>query len=243
MSNKPALIAGALAGVAVLFFGKKMNQLSTINWGSNVAYSDPKHVELVVTKLSMAEILAGLREAVPGLSSAAYLLLAAQYAVETAAGRACYCYNFGNTKWAPGVPLDHFSLEGTGENIAENLVDYAKSLGPVRSVNPSVPGKKQVILGAEHPWAQFRAYRSARDGLLGWMQVLRQNNFRAARTYLEGLSVSELPAIKAADSYAAILYAGSGTIKNPRMGYFTANPGAYARALKSHLESTLRGLS
>lgn len=109
----------------------------------------------VLTPVAVPELYGALRESwrvqvhnEP--TRTALILLLAHWALETAAGKACHCFNIGNAKHVTGDARDYCQF-GCDEYV----------------------GGKRVVLEAGEPGTQFRAFDSLEAGAADYLAMLR----------------------------------------------------------------------
>jgi hypothetical protein len=139
--------------------------------------------------------------------------LVGQTALETGNYRHMHCWNPGNRKQREGD--EYFCAFSCDEIFDPKTAQRARALGPCALV-ARPDGKVRVVLGAEHPWARFAAFKTAARGMADYVQLLAcMDRYRPAwsRAY-------------AGDPEAFVRALG-------RAGYFTANVDTYARAVVS----------
>jgi hypothetical protein len=175
----------------------------------------------VTTQLTIRGVVDALRTELPAMPSAGVLLLAAHVHLETGL-RACHCFNVGNAKWTTGCGAD-YCMFACGEEVTVKQANELRNKDPglisfvgspyIRNGHPY----QSIRVSPPHPWSRFRAFRSLQAGVADHIRLLRGERYRAAWATLTG----GLPG-----PYAAEL---------AKAGYFTADPGQYARTLRERL--------
>jgi len=137
-------------------------------------------------------------------------------ALETGHWKSCHNWNFGNEKASADWTGDVVTFK-CDETFDGPTAMQAKRLGAGAILTPKPDGKVHVWLPAGHPWAYFKAFAKAADGLLQQLILLatRERYERAWHYFCLG------------DAYNAALSLGAA-------GYYTApdKPG-YSRSVAS----------
>lgn len=172
-----------------------------------------------VTQLTVRGIAEAFRAELPDMPSRGVLLLTAHVHLETGL-RACHCWNLGNAKWSAGYDFTMFEC---GEEVTTELANATRQQHPglVTFVgSPYVRGSRlmqSVRVKPPHPWTRFRAFRSLQQGAADHIKLLRTEHYT--------------PAWYAVAAGEPIAYARA----LASCGYFTADPGQYARTLAQRL--------
>lgn len=194
-------------------------------------------VPTVRTTPTMLDFARALLAAWPEATKAAAGVLYAQFAGETGDGKHCYNHNLGNVKWTKGSGLDFVALVGVWEGFrvgdedgdgdiddddramlvarmvatglwaVDTSADHAKAVGA---------SKVSLVATKANTTTWFRAYPSLADGMAAFVKMKRNELSRYASTWRFVLAGD-------CDAYAREL---------GRLGYFTADPGAYSRAMQ-----------
>lgn len=189
-----------------------------------------------------------LRAVCPELTKAGAGVLWAQFAGETADGRACWNWNLGNVKWTHGSGLDYVSLAGVWEGFlvkdedgdgdidagdramlvarmvatglwrVDGSADHAKAVGP---------SKVSLIATPANPTTFFRAYPSLEAGMRSFVEMKRN------------------PASRYAGAWAFVLAGDPEGFARElgRKGYYTASPDAYARAMRAKFDAWMASVA
>ena len=201
---------------------------------------DPLETRTVQTKLDPGgQIVPTLRDVWPEIGEAGARTLAAQFAIETGAGRHCYNFNIGNHKAGPTEP--HMYLRGIWEGLSRSELERMQgdarfgnlvreeSLSDIQRKGHAVPtGKIVVILGPPHPGARFRSNPNLEAGV---------ERFAALHKRIGSKNPSYLSALQAGDARTAAHILGS-----PQVGYFTGNADAYAQGMLNYRDIIDEGL-
>ncbi len=201
---------------------------------------DPLETRTVQTRLDPgAQIVPVLRDVWPEIGEQGARTLAAQFAIETGAGRHCYNFNIGNHKAGPGEP--HMYLRGIWEGLSRDEMDRMQndakfgslvreeSLSDIQRKGHAVPaGKIVVILGPPHPGARFRANPTIEAGV---------ERFAALHQRIGARNAPYLSALRAGDARSVAHILGSRSV-----GYFTGNADAYAQGMLNYRDIIDEGL-
>lgn len=193
---------------------------------------DPLETPTRQTRIDPAsQLVPALREVWPQIGEEGARTLAAQFSIETGAGRHCYNYNLGNHK-ASAKEL-HMYLRGVWEGIGQDDFDRMKKdplhgalvreepAEDVRAKGHVVPrGKLVVILDPPHPGARFGAHPSLLSGVERFARLHKQIGVKNEEYVL---------ALRAGDARRVAALLGS-----PRVRYFTGNVDAYAQGMVNH---------
>lgn len=184
-----------------------------------------------------AQVVPVLRETWPDIGEQGARTLAAQFSIETGAGRHCYNFNIGNHKASANEP--HMYLRGVWEGLTRTELDRMRSepkLGDlVRDEAPldilkhghAVPaGKVVVILDPPHPGARFRANATLEVGV---------ERFVALHRRLGTKKDAYVPALLSGDARTVARILGA-------VGYFTGDVEAYAQGMINHRDIIDEGL-
>lgn len=199
---------------------------------------DPLEARTRQTRLDPgAQVVPVLREVWPEIGEHGARTLAAQFSIETGAGRHCYNFNIGNHKAGGSEP--HMYLRGVWEGLARNELERMRGdarLGPlVREESPRdiakkghvVPGGKiVVILDPPHPGARFRANATLEMGV---------ERFAAIHQRIGTKNGGYLAALRAGDSRTVARVLGA-------VGYYTGNVDAYAQGMLNQRDIIDEGL-
>lgn len=185
------------------------------------------------------QVVPVLREVFPEIGEQGARTLAAQFSIETGAGRHCYNFNIGNHKAGANEP--HMYLRGVWEGVAlrefERLQGDALFGKLVREESPTdikkyghvVPsGKVVALLDPPHPAARFRANATLELGV---------ERFAALHRRIGTKNSLYLPALRSGDSGSVARILGS-----PTVAYYTGNVEAYAQGMINHRDIIDEGL-
>jgi hypothetical protein len=186
-----------------------------------------------------AQFVPALRVAWPAIGERGARTLAAQFALETGAGRHCYNFNFGNHK--AGAKELHTYLKGVWEGIPARQFQAMKANGALGALLREEPANESlrkghrvpvgalvVLLDPPHPAARFRANRTLQDGI---------ERFVAHHERIAARDPAYLSALARGDVFSVARILGS-----PAVRYFTGNVDAYAEGMASHREILDEGL-
>jgi hypothetical protein len=186
-----------------------------------------------------AQLVPVLREAWPEVGELGARTLAAQFSIETGAGRHCYNFNLGNHKAGGGEP--HMYLRGVWEGVGQSELDRMRtdsafgqlvreeSVAELRRSGHLVPpGKIVVILDPPHPGARFRANATLELGV---------NRFAALHRRIGERDAMYLSALRAGDSRGV-----ARILASPSVRYYTGNVDAYAQGMMNHRDIIDEGL-
>ena len=199
---------------------------------------DPLEARTQQTRLDPgAQVVPVLREFWPDIGEQGARTLAAQFSIETGAGRHCYNFNIGNPKAGPSEP--HMYLRGVWEGLGRSELDRmrgdTKFGALVREEAPAdilkkghvVPGGKiVVILDPPHPGARFRANATLELGV---------ERFAALHQRIGAKNGVYVPALRSGDSRAVARILGT-------VGYYTGNVDAYAQGMINQRDIIDEGL-
>lgn len=182
-----------------------------------------------LTPVTIRGMDAALTAAYPAMGRESRDILLAHIWGETG-GKSCHNYNVGNCKWTDGYRSDWTAFpcgEEVPEEQAEEEARYHPDLVEVRSRYLRGAARMASIwLKPPHPWTRFRAFGSLAEGLRDHVQLISgKARYAKAWTALCGGDV---------DDYSAEL---------GRAGYYTADPGAYARLLRGTLAQVRKELA
>jgi hypothetical protein len=183
--------------------------------------------ECVTTRTTptLPQVVAGLRAVWSDLSGNGARALAAQFAVETGGGKACFNWNLGNVK-SPSQTFPHMYLNNVWECLSPSGADaqIARADGLARIATSDeikthgwTCANVVVVFSPPHSQCRFRAYASLADGAAQWGQ-----RYQA----MAAKNPAFLPALNGGD-VAALAHA----LK--LVGYYTAPEAAYAAGLKA----------
>lgn len=141
----------------------------------------------VVTKVTPGALFDALRAAWKKLLAedaprAALVLLVSQWALETAWGAACRCWNLGNGKARPGGAVDwqFFSCdERLSPAAATHAVAIDATHARIESAQPGADGLVPVWFDPPSPYCAFAAYASLEEGANAWL-ALQHGRFAGA---------------------------------------------------------------
>jgi hypothetical protein len=180
-----------------------------------------------------------LREVWPEIGEQGARTLAAQFSIETGAGRYCFNFNLGNHKASAKEP--HMYLRGVWEGVARSdfermrsdttfgqLVREETQREILQKGHVVPPGKMVVVLDPPHPGARFRANPTLETGV---------ERFAALHRRIGAKSELYVPALRTGDSRGVARILGSASI-----GYFTGNVDAYAQGMITHRDIIDEGL-
>jgi hypothetical protein len=201
---------------------------------------DPLETRTSQTRLDPGgQVVPVLRDVWPEIGELGARTLAAQFSIETGAGRHCYNYNIGNHKAGPTEP--HMYLRGIWEGVARSEFERMQNSAPfgkyvreesqrdIQKKGHAVPpGKIVVILDPPHPGARFRANATLELGV---------ERFAALHKRIGNKNGPYLPALRAGDSRSVARILGS-----PAVGYFTGNVDAYAQGMINQRDIIDEGL-
>lgn len=186
-----------------------------------------------------AQVVPVLREVWPEVGELGARMLAAQFALETGAGRHCYNFNLGNHKAGANEP--HMYLRGVWEGVPRATFERLRAdstLGElVREETPREiaqkghlvqPGNIVVTFAPPHPAARFRAHATIEDGV---------SRFVALHRRIANRLPDFLVALRLGDSRSVARILGSTDVR-----YFTGNVEAYAQGLMNHRDIIDEGL-
>lgn len=200
---------------------------------------DPLEVRTQQTRLDPGgDVVPALREAWAEIGEAGARTLAAQYSIESGAGRHCFNFNLGNRKATAREP--HMYLRGVWEGL--DRVDFermrAASFGELTREEPSIDAQKKghvvpvgklvVVLDPPHPSARFRAYPSLAKGVEGFIELHKRIGAKIP---------AYLSALRAGDCHAVATILGS-----PKVRYYTGNVEAYAQGMINQRDIIIEGL-
>jgi hypothetical protein len=201
---------------------------------------DPLEARTQLTRLDPGgQVVPVLRSEWPEIGEAGARTLAAQFAIETGAGRHCYNFNLGNHKAGGKEP--HMYLRGVWEGIGRSEFERMRDEStygtfvreePAEEVRKKghvvPPGKMVVLLDPPHPGARFRANVTLELGVerFAW---LHRRIAKKAEEYL--------PALRVGDCRSVARILGS-----PSVAYYTGNVDAYAQGMLNHRDIIDEGL-
>jgi hypothetical protein len=174
-----------------------------------------------------------LGELMPSLSKEGRILLTAQFAHETAAGRSCFNFNPGNIKADRARGEPHMYLPGNVEVVSDRelarlTADKAPFAGSVRVISSDTDvrgvARHRVVVDPPHPASAFRAYASAREGIAAWAERFARYTAKSPEL-LEAMNGGD------ANAFASIL--------KTRFAYYTDDATRYARGVAGRA-STIR---
>jgi hypothetical protein len=127
---------------------------------------------------------------------------------------ALHCFGLGNVKAMPSWDGDTVTYQ-CDETVTSEEAAHAAKLGPCE-LHPLPSGKVRVVCFPGHPWAIFRAFRTARDAAEQYLKLFTLPRYAQAALRA-----------RAGDAAGFVRMAHAG-------GYFTApDVGAYERAVAS----------
>lgn len=176
----------------------------------------PKCLPAVPTPVREIEFLAEVQKLEPQLSPAALSVLLAHWGIETGRGKKCIAYNVGNIK-APTISQNHYCYFATYERLltmhADRVVEASTEQAPAIKIQDFGSNFTLVLFRPSHPACRFRAYETLADGVADYLDFLKEK-FGPAWEFVE--------------SGDPLMFAH----KLKEKGYYTAEEGVYAKALK-----------
>lgn len=204
-----------------------------VDFGPGTRYTeDPLEAPTRQTRIDPAgDLVPALRQVWPAIGEEGARTLAAQFSLETGAGRHCYNFNLGNHKGSAKAP--HMYLRGVWEGLDSDEVARLRkdplfgklvreeSEEDIRKKGHVVPkGKLVVVLDPPHPGARFRAYPNLLSGVEQFASLHRKIGAKN-EPYME--------ALRAGDTRGVARLLGSSAIR-----YYTGNVDAYAQGMANH---------
>jgi len=193
---------------------------------------DPLETPTRQTRVDPAsQLVPALREVWPQIGEEGARTLAAQFSMETGAGRHCYNFNLGNHK--AGKNELHMYLRGVWEGLGQDTFEKMRedprfgklvrveAPADVKAKGHVVPaGKLVVILDPPHPGARFGAHASLLSGVERFAELHKRIG-RKNEAYLT--------ALRSGDGRLVARLLGS-----PAIRYYTGNVDAYAQGMLNH---------
>lgn len=191
-------------------------------------------VPTVRTTPTTLDFARAMRAVAPDLSKEGAGVLWAQFAGETGDGRYCWNHNLGNVKHVRGDGCDYVSLAGVWEGFVVGDEDHDGDIDDDDRVmlearmiatglwahDPSAdhasavgPRKLSLVATKNNAATWFRAYPTLDVGMVAFVSFKRTGRYASAWTF-----------VTAGDANGFAREIG-------RLGYYSASPDAYARAM------------